>query len=104
MSKAVLVDHNFLQTIRVGANQKVSFTGTSAQATNAVAVTCTVVLLYATQNCWIKFAANPTAVANDGASVYLAAGERLALGIEPGHKIAVIRDTTSGDLHILEGG
>ena len=87
--------------VNPGVSQKVSFTATSAQATTAVV--STIVYLLSTQACWVVFGTNPTAAANDGASFFLAANQWRPYAITVGHKIAVIRDATNGDLHITEG-
>ena len=83
-----------------GAQQKVAFTDISAQS--AVFKT-DIVTLFATQNCWVRFGSNPTAAANDGNSVYLAAFFYHAFSCVPGEKLAVIRDSANGDLHIAGG-
>lgn len=90
------------QCLYVGTCQKVSYTGTAAQS-SALASTTDIVQVYSTTDCWIKFGANPTAVANDGSSMFLAAGMYMVYGCTPGHKISAIRDAASGDLHIMEG-
>lgn len=94
------------QTIYPGVCQKVSFTGASTQSaattTGAAGLGTIMVELFATEDCWIKIGSDPTAVANNGSSFFMGAGLFKTYGIIPGHKIAVIRDTTSGDLHIIE--
>lgn len=90
------------QAIIPGTCQKVSYTGTAAQS-SALSLATTIIQLYATTDCWVKFGSNPTAVANDGTSLFLPGGMILYYGITPGNKLSVIRDSTSGDLHVIEG-
>lgn len=90
-----------LQCIHPGTSQKISFTGTSQQSA-AVSTDTNAIELFATKDCWLTFGANPTATASPGGSFFLAGGLFKTYGITPGHKIAVIRNSDSGDLHIIE--
>lgn len=100
---SINTDDSF-QTIYVGNCRRIQFTDSSVAAASAMRSTTTAVHLFATQNCWVRFADTATAaVANDGYSFYLPANMDRILGIRPGQFVAAIRDTVSGDLHIIEG-
>jgi len=83
-----------------GAQEKVSFTGTSGQS---AAFKTDIITVFATQNCWLLFGSSPTAASDDGNSTYLPSGVMRAYRVKRGHKLAVIRDASSGDLHINGG-
>ena len=57
------------------------------------------VCLHASVKCYVKNGADPTAVAN-GDSIPLEAGEKFHMQLAFADKIAVIRDTADGFLHI----
>lgn len=82
--------------------QKVSFTGTAASS-NAVKANTRVVVLYATEDCWVKFGTAPTAVANDGSSIFIPAANYRPFVVGASDKVSVIQDSAGGDLHITEG-
>ena len=104
MSRSVFASNrDSFQAIYPGASQKVSIGASSAQSASVGSGT-TVVELFATTDCWVSFGASPTAVASPGSSFFLAAGLFKYYGIQPGAKIAVIQESSSGDLHIIEGG
>jgi hypothetical protein len=63
------------------------------------AIVATEVLLHASVRCFVKAGETPTAVP-DGDSIPLEAGEKFHMRITSGDKIAVIRDTADGFLHI----
>lgn len=91
--------------IRIGVTQKVSFTGTASQSSAFTSSTNPgggVVLLFATTDCWVKFGADPTATASAGTSAFIPAGIDRYFHYKNGEKISVIRNATSGDLHIIE--
>ena len=90
------------QAITPGVSQKVSYTGTAAQSA-AFGANTYIAQFYATTDCWILFGANPTATASAGTSEFLPGGMVMYYGVTPGQKVSAIRDTTSGDLHIIEG-
>ena len=89
------------QALIPGTCQRVSYTASAAQS--AALGNTVIVQLYSTTDCWIKFGSNPTAVANDGTSVFLPGGMVICYGVTAGHKVSAIRDSASGDLHIVEG-
>jgi hypothetical protein len=80
-----------------GAGSRISVGSSSSQSS---AVTATEVLLHASTKCYVKAGSDPTAVA-DGDSIPLEAGEKFHMRITSGHKIAVIRDSADGYLHIV---
>ncbi len=98
-TKAQAALHDTFEAITPGVSQGLAFTGASAQST-AVGETTTLVRLFATEDCFVKVGANPTAVANT--SMFIASGIYEYIGIKPGEKIAAIRLTTSGTLYITE--
>lgn len=70
----------------------------------------TLISIFSTEDCWIKIAPeadNPVAaIATAGQrsdSFFLPGGIKEYVGVNPGDVLAVVRDTTSGDLHIVEG-
>ncbi len=78
-----------------GAIERVASGAASAQSG---AITATEVLLHASKRCYVLAGANPTASATT--AIPLEAGEKFHMRITSGHKIAVIRDTEDGFLHI----
>lgn len=104
------------QAVKPGKSCYVNFTNTSAQspafeerpeADNADLTidNTTLIRLFSTQDCWINLGANPTAIAGStskGDSFFLPGGIVDFVGVEPGWKLAVIRDTADGRLHINE--
>lgn len=100
---AVPEPYSIFQTFKPGSSQKVSFTGTSAQS-SALGGYTKIVRLFATEDCWIKMGTDPTAAASAATSTFVPGGIIQYFVTKPGDKIAVIRDTTSGSLHILEPG
>ena len=107
MSTGARSDKNapYFQALVPATTHVRSFTATSAQ-TAAVSAATTLVSVFATQDCWILTGADPTAVVvTDGAtgtSMFLPGGIKDFIGIEPGHKIAVVRSGTSGILYVTE--
>lgn len=91
---------SFSSAIFPGTSQKVAFSATNAQST-ALGASTTLVELYASQNCHIKVAADPTAVA-DGTCLFLPLGVVRQIAVTAGHKIGVIRDSADGNLFITE--
>jgi hypothetical protein len=81
-----------------GAAQNRS-TGSSSAQSSAVGSTTTLVRLAATEDCYVKIGADPTAAAGDP---LVFGGSEVTVGITPGHKIAAIRRTTDGILNITE--
>jgi hypothetical protein len=84
---------------RLGANQVVSFTSTSTPNTTAFQAGTNVVRVVASTHCHIAFAGTPTATTN---SVKLPPNVPEYFAVTPGQKIAAIRTTTSGTLHVTE--
>ena len=102
-SASVLGYGSRFSAITAGASQKISFTNVSAQSTTTMLPLTSIVRLFSTEDCWILFGDNPTAAANDGNSFFLPAGIVEYFGADPGQKIAVIRDSANGDLHVTQG-
>lgn len=88
-------------SIYIGVSQKKAFTATSGQSA-AVGAGTSIIRVTATQDCHIVTGLSPTAVA-DGTCLFLKSGVIEYVGIEPGHKVAVIRDSADGNLFISEG-
>lgn len=88
--------------IKPGTTQNVSTSGTSAQS-SAVGASTQYAALCCTEDCWIAIGANPTAAADaSNNSFFLPAKLWLPVQITPGHKVAVIQDSTGGTLNIVE--
>lgn len=78
--------------------QRVSVAAASAQSS---AIDALEVLLHASVKCYVNVGTNPTAVAT-GASIPLEAGEKFHLVLNARFdKVAVIRDSIDGYLHII---
>jgi hypothetical protein len=75
--------------------ERVAVSSTSAQS---AAISANEVTVHASTKCYILAGANPTAAAST--SIPLEAGEKFSFQIPAGHKIAVIRDSADGYLHI----
>ncbi len=73
--------------------------GTSAQTTNAIGAH--EIVVFATEDAWITLGTNPTAAADTAGNIFLAAGEKFHLQINPAHKLAAIQDSTAGAVHII---
>lgn len=99
-TKALANQQGHFEAIIPGTSQKVAFTGVSAQSA-ALGTYTSLVRLFATQDCFIKIAANPTALA-DGTSMFIAGGIYEYIGVFGGQKIAVIQSTAGGNLYITE--
>lgn len=63
------------------------------------AIAATEVMIHASVRCFVKTGADPAAVSN-GDSIPIEAGEKFHMRITSGHKVAVIRDTVDGYLHV----
>jgi hypothetical protein len=84
---------------RLGSNQVVSFTSTSVANTTAFQAGTNVVRVVAAVHCHIAFGQSPTATTS---SVKLPPNVPEYFAVTPGQKIAAIRTTTSGTLHVTE--
>jgi hypothetical protein len=84
---------------RLGSNQVVSFTSTSVANTTAFAAGTNVVRVVAATGCHIAFGASPTATTS---STKIPANVAEYFAVTAGQKIAAIRTTTSGTLHVTE--
>lgn len=100
MSRLPLDDNgNAIQANGQGLVQNVSYTGTAGQSA-AVGTGTTLVRLCASTLCWYLLGANPTATTSNGSRLPADAVDFVK--IQPGHKISVIRDASSGSLNITE--
>lgn len=91
---------NTFDVIFPGASQKAAFTGASTPVTNPFAANVSVVRLYSTQDCYVKFGAAPVATSAD---MFLPGGVTEYIGVNPGDKVAAIQDTAAGTLYVTEG-
>ena len=91
---------NGILTPEQGAQQKVSFTDTAAQS---AAFKTDMITIFCTEDAWLTFGSDPTAAANNGNATFLPASLMRSYRTKRGDKLSVIRDTTSGDLHINGG-
>lgn len=83
--------------------QYVSFNATSTQS-SPLDPNTSMVWIFSTTDCWVKFGDNPTAVPGDGTTFRLRSGIYRAFTIiKPSQKIAVIKDVDNGELDIHEG-
>lgn len=87
------------QTLYPSAPQKVTITSSSTQS-SAFSANVSVIRIFPTSNCYVKFGSNPTATTSD---IYCPGGILQFFGVIPGEKVAVIQDTASGTLHVVEG-
>lgn len=84
---------------RAGTNQTAAYTVASAPITNAVGSQTYAVRLVSTTDCHITFAATPVATTGDP---YLPANTPEIFTITPGQKVAAIRASADGTLHVTE--
>lgn len=81
---------------------KITTGAASAVTTNPVG--CSEVLLVATAALWFTTGSAPTAVAATAGNVFMAAGEKFHMQIDPADKIAAIQDAAAGGLYIIPIG
>lgn len=79
-----------------GAVERVVVGAASAQSAPVLA---TEVMLHASVKCYFLVGTDPTAAA--GTSIPLEMGEKFHLKIESGKRIAVVRDSADGYLHVV---
>lgn len=95
------IKENVWQAFVPGPSQKVTTSGSSAACTNAFTANCNIVRLICDQDCYIVFAASPTAAATD---MFLPASTPEYFGLSvSGLKVAAIQATAGGTLYITEG-
>lgn len=83
-----------------GGYQSVSFTGSAAATANAVGGQIRSVVLYATEDCHIRFGqGSPAATATD---CFLPKDTYALFPIQGGEKVSAIQNTTAGTLHVSE--
>lgn len=83
-----------------GVSQKLAYDATAQSA--ALGARTSLVRLTPTTDCHVKIGANPVAIA-DGTCLFLKAGVIEYVGVNPGDKIAAIKDSAGGNLFITEG-
>lgn len=88
-----------MSTYKIIRNQTIAVAATSAACSNAFGEGVSAVRVSSTTNCHIRLGATPVAVTSD---MYLPAGAVEFLAVQPGEKLAAIRTTTSGTLHVTE--
>lgn len=79
--------------------QSVSITATSAATSNAVGAQTYAVALFCDQDVHIRFGSSPTALTTD---LFLPASTMVFFPIAPGEKVAGIRNSADGTLHVSE--
>ena len=94
---------NHFQVIVPGLSQTIAFGASSTPASNPITQGCTVIRLFATQNCFVRIEAN-SGVTATSSDIYVPGGIFQYYGIKKDaiYYIAAIRDTASGSLKILE--
>jgi hypothetical protein len=90
------------QTIFQGEFQQISFTG-SAQSSATFQTGVSVIVLFATADCWIQLGPAPTATRSPPRSFLLRDGMYVSRGVKEGWKLSVISASTDGELDIHEG-
>jgi hypothetical protein len=107
MSIAAVADgfqKQIFQVIHPGTSQTVSIGATSAQC-NTFTAGVTIIRLFATVDCWVSLGSNPTAIANDAASLFMPGGIVEYFQVTSSQKLAVIQNgSVTGSLFISEGG
>lgn len=81
-----------------GTIERVAVSSTSAQ--NATAIAASEVMLHASTKLYYLIGTNPTVTASTG--IPLEAGEKFHTQITPGQKIAFIRDSADGYVHVVQ--
>lgn len=81
-----------------GTVERVAVSSTSAQTTTAI--TSTEVMLHASTKLYFVVGTNPTATATTG--IPLEAGEKFHVQVTNGQKIAFIRDSADGYVHVSQ--
>jgi len=105
MSIAAIADglqRDIFQVISPGNSQVLTVGAASVQAA-AFTEGVTIVRLFSTVDAWVSFGANPTALAEGSASLFLPGGIVEYFQLGTGEKLAVIRSSASGKLYVTEG-
>lgn len=90
---------NFVEAIVPATTQVVAIGSTSVQS-SALGASTKLVSLAATAACHVEFGANPTAT--NSTSMYIPANSVVKVAVTPSTKIAVIQNSTGGNLYITE--
>lgn len=85
---------------KLGAAQKITTSGTSAQNSPAFGSNTRALLLSCTADCHVRTGQNPTAVSTD--TLVKAAWPPIVIGIGQNDLIAVIQDASGGSLYVTE--
>lgn len=88
-----------IQAAKPGTVQKVSVASASAATTNAFGASTSLVRVAVSTDCYVVFAASPTATTSD---TFLPAGSVEYFLVEPGEKAAFIRNTADGVATVTE--
>lgn len=105
MSSAAIADglsKSIFQVIKPGASQVLNIGGSSTQSVSWGATT-TIVRLFSTQDMFVSFGSNPTAIANDSASIFVPGGIVEYYCVRGTEKLAAIQSQKSGVLYVTEG-
>lgn len=78
---------------------KITTGATSAVTANAVGVS--EILVVATAALWFTMDTAPTAAASTAGNIFMAAGEKFHLQVNPGFKVAAIQDSAAGALYVI---
>jgi hypothetical protein len=96
---------DYFQAINPGTSWKLDFTNTSAQI-GPFDDDTSLISIFPTQDCWVLAGSNPTAVpissGSSGTSKFCPGGIQDFIGVKPGQKLAIIRDTVNGSVHVCE--
>lgn len=88
-------------TLKPGRTQKMDLGAASEAIGDAVHAYTNVVRVYATQDCYLAFGSNPTALA-DGTNMFLPAGQAEYFRVDGSDKVAAIRDSADGFVFVTE--
>ncbi len=99
----------YFQAVVPGRSHKLAFTNTSTPLGSRMNPETTLVRAFSTQDCWVKrnASAAPTAVAPTSGNpepdcIFIAGGIFCYFGVEPGDFLAIIRDSSNGNLVLTE--
>lgn len=91
------------QTLYPGNNQTVNVSSSSTQS-SAFGADASIVRLFSTKDCWVRFGTNPTVTAGSNAlDIFVPGGIIQFFGVVGSQKLAVIRTSSDGTLYLFEG-
>ncbi len=79
--------------------QNVAFTGTAGAIGNAIDAECTLVRVWATQDCFVKSGSSPTATTSH---MPVTAKVATYMVVQGGDKVSAVRVSASGSLYVTE--